>query len=152
MDSSNVEHDVGMWASLHLRLQNFLPHQRCVTIPNGPLQWSQSCRARRAAGTVSFVTRTMVMRRSRVACVTLRADGGRDSTVIAVRATGAEVSQVTLSDDYSTMRRRTPDWGFCRSRKRILCLASNTRSILRLRTRANPGTTVAAIMQRYELL
>jgi hypothetical protein len=25
-------------ASLHLRLQNFLPHQRCVTIPNGPLQ------------------------------------------------------------------------------------------------------------------
>jgi hypothetical protein len=25
-------------ASLHLRLQNLLPHQRCVTIPNGPPQ------------------------------------------------------------------------------------------------------------------
>ena len=26
------------YASLHLRLQNLLPHQRCVTIPNGPPQ------------------------------------------------------------------------------------------------------------------
>jgi hypothetical protein len=26
------------YASLHLRLQNLLPHQRCVTIPNDPPQ------------------------------------------------------------------------------------------------------------------
>ena len=24
------------WASLHLRLQNLLPHQRCVTMPEWP--------------------------------------------------------------------------------------------------------------------
>jgi hypothetical protein len=50
------------------------------------------------------------------------------------------------------MRRRTPDRVFCRLPKRISSLASHRTQHFAASNASYPGTSVAAIMQRYELL
>ena len=96
----------------------------------------------------------IVMMPSRVARVRrLRAESGRDNRRDRSKSDGCQgLADSSLRSTRSTMRRRTPDGVFCRSLKRISCLASQTRSILRRRTRANLGTSATAIIQRWKLL
>src|SRR5262249_42700207 len=98
------------YASLHLRLQNLLPQQWCVTIPHGPQQWSQTRRDQIAPRTERFSCR-IVMMPSHVLRVSRRgACSGRGST----RSCSRRGAWSALADSFrglarSTTRRNSPD-------------------------------------------